>query len=338
VVKRLTPGRVLTTGLVLLGLVLAILYLAPSSNYIFLPDPAHPVAPLVSVPGHPRPRTPGKVYYVDVVVRKATLLEQLFPGIRDGATLHSVKSVNQGLSDNQLERLNTALMQESQTTAAAVAERAFGLAGVRRPPGVVVVALEPGAPAARKLRRNDVIRAVDRKPVRTLIDLARFVGAHRPGDRVTLTVRRARRMLSVPVQTIRSSDSPHRTIIGFQPGQLPIHLPVEVRIDARGVGGPSAGLAFALQVMQSLGRNVLRGHRVAATGEISLDGTVSPIGGVKQKTLGAREAKVDVFLVPAGDNAREARRYAGGLKVVPVHNFRQALRALATLPPAAEKA
>jgi PDZ domain-containing protein len=110
-------------------------------------------------------------------------------------------------------------------------------------------------------------------------------------------------------------------------------LPVPVQIDTGGVGGPSAGLAFTLDLMEELGRDVDRGLRIAATGTIEPDGCIGPIGGVKQKTIGARKTHVDVFLVPAGDNAREARRYADGLRVVPVQSFRQALRALATLRP-----
>jgi Lon-like protease len=108
---------------------------------------------------------------------------------------------------------------------------------------------------------------------------------------------------------------------------------VSVTIDSQGIGGPSAGLAFALEILQDLGRNVAHGKKVAATGELALDGRVLPIGGVKQKTLGARRADVDVFLVPAGENAREARRYADGLRIIPVENVQQALRALATLGP-----
>jgi PDZ domain-containing protein len=107
---------------------------------------------------------------------------------------------------------------------------------------------------------------------------------------------------------------------------------VRVRIETGGVGGPSAGLAFALDVMEAFGRDVDRGYKVAATGELELDGTVAPIGAVKQKTIGAREADVDVFLVPAGSNAREARRYAKGLRILAVNSFPQALAALATLP------
>ncbi len=69
---------------------------------------------------------------------------------------------------------------------------------------------------------------------------------------------------------------------------------------------------------------------MAATGEIELDGDILPIGGVKQKVIGARRSGADVFLVPAGENAAEARRHAGDLPIIPVDNFRQALRALAT--------
>jgi len=85
-------------------------------------------------------------------------------------------------------------------------------------------------------------------------------------------------------------------------------------------------------VLQELGTNVDRGLKVVATGEMELDGTVGPIGGVKQKTYGARKAGADVFLVPAGDNATEARRYAGNLRIIPVVSFQQALSALRTLP------
>jgi PDZ domain-containing protein len=110
-----------------------------------------------------------------------------------------------------------------------------------------------------------------------------------------------------------------------------LRLPVRVSIDAGNVTGPSAGLAFALDVVQELGKNVDHGHKVAATGELSLDGSVHEIGGIKQKTIGAREAGVDVFLVPTA-NAADARKYAHGLRIIPVKNFQQALHALATLP------
>ena len=136
--------------------------------------------------------------------------------------------------------------------------------------------------------------------------------------------------------TEAAAGNSKQAILGiFASDNLQVRLPVQVTIDSQGIGGPSAGLAFALEILQELGRNVARGHKIAATGELGLDGRVLPIGGVKQKTLGARRAHVDAFLVPAGDNAREARRYADGLRIIPVENVQQALRVLATLAPKA---
>ena len=85
-------------------------------------------------------------------------------------------------------------------------------------------------------------------------------------------------------------------------------------------------------MLQQLGRNVDHGHKIAATGEIYLNGQVGAIGGIKQKTIGARESGVEAFLVPTA-NAATARKYADGLRIIPVKNFQQALHALATLPP-----
>ena len=79
-----------------------------------------------------------------------------------------------------------------------------------------------------------------------------------------------------------------------------------------------------------LGRDVTKGCQVAATGELALDGSVLPVGGLKQKTIGARRTGVDVFLVPAGENAEEARNHAEDLRVIPVESFQQALQRLAT--------
>ncbi len=111
-----------------------------------------------------------------------------------------------------------------------------------------------------------------------------------------------------------------------------ISLPFPVRITTGDIGGPSAGLAFALEVLDKLGRDVDRGYKVAATGELFLDGSVGPIGGVRQKIFGARESHVDIFLVPAGENAAVARANAGHVRVIAVESFQQALRALAALP------
>jgi Lon-like protease len=134
-----------------------------------------------------------------------------------------------------------------------------------------------------------------------------------------------------------TSGSQGRPMIGVIVSQAAdIKLPVLVKIDTDNVGGPSAGLAFALDLLEELGRDVDGGNRIAVTGALELDGTVGEVGGLKQKTIGVERAGIKVFLVPAGDNAAEARRYADGVRIVPVTSFQQALRTLATLAPASQ--
>jgi PDZ domain-containing protein len=337
---HVTPVRLAAVGLVLLALVAGVLLLAPSSNtYIFLPDKAHPVDPLLTVQGGRSPKDGGGIYYVDVLVRKATWMERLFPSIREGATLVPRQALNPpGVSDAGRRQGNLREMTRSQSIAAAVALRALDYKVDATPAGALVEGIFPGTPAVGRLQPTDVIVSVDGTRVRTPGDLRRLVSAKSPGSQVRLGVQRGSELVQVMLRTAADPRRPRRSIIGVAAGQQAnIKLPLKVRIDAGDVGGPSAGLAFALDILEELGRDVDHGHKIAVTGEIELDGTVVPIGGVEQKVIGARRTGVDTFVVPAGDNAAEARRYAGGLRVIPVRNFQQALRALATLPPATKE-
>jgi Lon-like protease len=330
--KIFTPRRLLATGGVLLAITL-VLWILPAGDYIFLPDPAHPVAPLVEVQGGKDPKGPGGVYFVDVIVRKASLLERLFGGLHEGADLQPPQNVvPPGVNDSQRRQLDLTEMRRSQQVAAAVALRALGKKVVAQPTGAIVTAVQRGLPAAGKLRPTDVIVAVDGKRVRSPVDIYDAMQKHKPGDVARFTIRRGDGERVYALKTVRAGNGSSRAIVGIllEP-DFDIRLPLNVRIDAGNVGGPSAGLAFALDVMEELGRDVDRGHKIAATGEIFVNGAVGPIGGVKQKTIGARQAGVDAFLVPAGENAREARKYAKGLRIIPVKTFPQALRALATL-------
>ena len=326
-----TPGRILGLGVVLFAVALA-LYVYPSNEYIFLPDTAHPVAPLVTVPGGHAPAK-GGVYFVDVVVRRATILEKLFGGLHEGADLYPASAINPpGVDDAQRRRIDLQDMRHSQQVAAAVALRAAGKRVVARSVGALVDQVADGAPAAGKLEPSDVITAIDGKPVHGLIDVRTIMSARKVGEQVSFTVRRDKQTLVERMRTVARPGHPKQAIVGVAlESALDIKLPIAVRINAGNVGGPSAGLAFTLEVYEELGHDVLHGHKIAATGEINPDGSVGPIGGIKQKTIGARRAGVDAFLVPAGENAREAKQGAHGLRIIPVESFPQALHALATL-------
>jgi PDZ domain-containing protein len=329
-----SAGRLFLAGLLLLVVAAAALWLIPSDDYIFLPDQAKAVAPLVDVQGERPPRGPGGIYLVDVLVRRANLLERLAPRIREGSTLVPESAVDPpGTSQSQRRRADLQAMARSQDIGAAVALRKLGYRVRAAPTGVLVVAVIDGAPAVGKLRSGDVIVAIDGRRVRSQNELRRRLGRVRPGKTVTLSVRNGSDLRNVSIRTAADPDDPTRAVLGIVIEQAAtVKLPIRVKINAGEIGGPSAGLAFGLDVMEELGRDVDRGYKVAATGELELDGTVIPIGGVKQKTIGARQSGVEVFVVPAGENAAEARRYAGDMRVIPVRTFGQTLRRLATLP------
>jgi Lon-like protease len=333
--RALTPARVAAAVLVLVAIA-AGLFLLPSDDYLLLPDRARAVGPLVEVQGEKPSRDGGGIYFVAVDVRKASLFESLFPGVHEGSTLVPKEQLlPPGVNEKARREGELRSMARSQQVAAAVALRRLGYDVKTQDVGVLVDALVARSPAVGRLRPNDVIVAVDGKPVRTRSDLLRFVGAHSPREQVRLGVRRGSTRDTITLRTAADPDDPKRAVIGvFVEQAASIKLPLKVKIDLGNVGGPSAGLAFALDVMEELGRDVDGGHKIAATGEIELDGTVAPVGGVKQKTIAVRRSGIRVFLVPAGDNAREARKHAGGLRIVPVKNFQQALQSLATLTPA----
>ena len=330
----MTPGRIAGTGALLLVIVVLILWLAPAGGYdLQLVDPAHPVAPLLHVKGEHRAHGRGAIYFVDVRERPARLIERLLPWTRaDGSSLVHSPDVSSSVE----RRIGEVQMADSQKIAPYVALKLLGYKVSARVGGVSVLLVERNAPAARVLKPNDLILAADGRRVRTIVDLHGALAGKRPGDRVTLRYRRGATVRTATLGTVSDPVDHKRAIVGISAlDDLEVNLPVPVRINAGSIGGPSAGLAFALDIFQELGHDVAHGRRVAATGELALNGDVEPIGGVKQKTLGARRAGVDVFLVPAGENAKEARQYADGLRIIPVETFQQALRKLATIGPKA---
>ena len=334
---RRLVGRGLAIAAIAVPLALFVLWRLPTSDFLFLPNNAQPLAGLVSVEGSHPATTKGGIYYLDVTERQATWLERLLPFTRPDASslVPSRDVVPSGISFDAQHKQELRDMNRSQQIAAAVALRRAGLKVVARPTGVLVEGIFTNVPAAKVLQAGDVIIGVNGHIVLSRPELRAALASHSPGDAVSLRILRGGKALLVSVKTIADPQEPKRPLIGvYRASQAAaITLPLKVHIDLGGVGGPSAGLPFALDVLELLGTDVTHGYKIAATGELDLDGSVSPIGGVKQKAVGARRAGVEVLLVPAGENAVEARRYAGGLRVIPVESFQQALRQLATLPP-----
>jgi hypothetical protein len=154
VLRLFTPVRLAVAGL-LVAAVVAVAWVYPTDSYIFLPNNAHPVAPLVKVEGGHNPRGPGGIYFVDVLVRKATVLERIWSGSTEGATLVPAQDVRPpGVSEGERRREELAEMKRSQSVAAAVALRELGYKVIAKPIGDRAGRARRRQARARRCRRR----------------------------------------------------------------------------------------------------------------------------------------------------------------------------------------
>lgn len=312
-----------------------------SGYYAVWPDTAHPAVSAVRVPGGTAPSAGSGFYFVDVHVLQANLLEQqYFSHFVSGADLIPVADeLVPGESETQRRHIDLQAMATSQQIAQAVAEHALGHKIGYRSLGLFVTDVAPHDPAAvAGVKAGDVLLDVNGIRVPTPTALTNATSGIRPGQTATYTFRNAGKK---QLRTVAAPGAGDRAIIGIGVGEAVriTHLPIHVHFSTRGIGGPSAGLAFTLEIYDSLsGRKLLHGRRIAVTGTIGLDGGVGEIGGVKQKTIGAIQAGADTFIVPAGQNYIDAKAAAGSrIRVIAVKSFTDALRVIRALPPIVKK-
>jgi len=160
------------------------------------------------------------------------------------------------------------------------------------------------------------------------------LASHSAGQTVVLDVERGDggSVVSVELELVESPAEPGRALIGVE-ADVRVEageVPVEVNIDSGSIGGPSAGLALTLGVIDLLTPGELTGERkVAATGTMSFDGSVGAIGEVDQKAVAAERAGVDLFLVPVPNLGEALEHVSGDMRVMGVETLHEALDALA---------
>ena len=226
-----------------------------------------------------------------------------------------------GQTQQQTQQQNTQEMTGSQRTATAAA-----LAELHIPYQVAVVQPERGYPAYGVLEAGDVITAVDGQPVTSQPGLTDLIAAHPAGSTLTLTIDRNGQRRPVRVATRQSGGHP---VIGVV---IQDRFPFTVRISVGDIGGPSAGLMFALGIIDKLsGLDLTGGKFVAGTGEITATGQVLAIGGIQQKMVGARNAGATIFLTPASNCADARGAVPAGLRLVKVSTLAQAVTELEAL-------
>lgn len=301
--------------------------------YSLAPGPAKDVEELVTVDGERTYPSAGSFFLttVSVSTRPVTLFEALEGWLDPSiAVVHRDVIIPRGVTDEQQDQFNVLDMEESKYAAVIAALHAVGF---DTPPvrGAQVIAVASGFPAAGILKPGDVIVVADGVAVRDPEGVVAQLTSKPIGAEHTFEVLRDRDRISVDLRTIKSpGEGTPRAVIGAALG-LAFRLPLNVNLDSQNIGGPSAGLAFALTIADVLiQEDLTRGHRVAVTGTIDINGSVGLVGGVEFKVRAAEHEGADVFLVPK-EEVDQARGAAKDIKVIGVSTLEEAIAALRML-------
>jgi Predicted secreted protein containing a PDZ domain len=230
-----------------------------------------------------------------------------------------------------LEQINQRNQQDFADSQASAEGAAFAYLGL--PTVAVVEGFAEGESAARGiLETGDTILAVAGVPVSTPQQIMDALAPTRPGQEITVTVRRGDdpQPKDLTVRLGGRADT-QQGVLGIYPGARPVDRE-EVSISLGDVGGPSAGLMFTLAIIDKLTPGEMtNGRFIAGTGTITSTGQVGRIEGIRYKMLAAREAGATAFLVPA-DNCEAARANAPeGLQLAKVSTLHEAVAAVEEL-------
>ena len=291
--------------------------------------------PLIQITGHRTYPVTGHLNMLTVSVMGGPSKPfNVFTALRAWLTPHEAVVPQEelfvpGQTQQQVVQQDTQQMTSSQQTATAAA---LCVLGIKFQVVDTVAVVAKGLPADGVLRRGDVITAVDGKPVTCKASAASLIRARSPGDPVTLTVARTagghRVIRRFHLTTAAVQGTP---VVGVKVAESYV-FPFNVRIKVGDIGGPSAGLMFALGIVDKLTPGNLTGGRfVAGTGEISADGTVSAIVGIQQKMAGARQAGATLFLTPAANCPDTSGAVPAGMRLVKVRNLAGTVSALHAL-------
>jgi PDZ domain-containing protein len=317
-------------------------------QFAIVPADAQPVEPRLTIDGPKTYDSHGQVLFVTVRSPELNLLDW-WVGRNNPAVdpksyndLYATETPQQQTSRGQRD------MRTAKENAEYVALHRLGFDAKLNPGDVIVdelVCLKASddgracvefAPSDALLNPGDKLVKVDSKPLAVVDDLTKILAGHKPGDQVKIDYLRDGKAGSGTVKLIAAPDDASRTIIGFIPSDTAtVSLPkdVKISIDTESIGGPSAGLAFTLTLIDQLSSgDLLGGKRVAVTGTINIRAEVGAIGGLTSKASAVLQSGAKYFLVPTAQGPQDianARKVVGNkVEIIPVATLEEAIAAL----------
>ena len=318
----------------LIALLIVLIGNMPLPYYVSRPGMAMELSHVIEVEnGH---EASGEFMLTTIRLGKANVFSYLMTIVHPYYLLEPEEAVRSDHESDEEYRVRQLYMMEtSQENALQVAFEHTGHHYVVKYHGIYVLTILEGSPADGILKPGDRIIAVDGRMVERAEDFTSYVQTRREGDTIELSVVRdeKERKESITLQMIPEIGKPGIGISLVEDKE--VTTDPEVTIDTEDIGGPSAGLMFALEIYNQLSDNdITKGYRIAGTGTISPEGEVGPIGGIGQKVVAAAEAGAEIFFAPnekgkAGSNYEQAVETARDIDtdmiIVPVDTFAEAL-------------
>ncbi|RDU38466.1 hypothetical protein DRW41_02565 [Neobacillus piezotolerans] len=310
--------------------------------YISKPGLAKELEPIISVEGGHKEE--GSFMLTTVRMGKANIYTYLLAKFGKYQEIYPIETIlRKGESEQDYNTKQLHLMESSKTNAIEAAYKKAGIPVEYRYKGVYVMSIVPGMPAEGKLETGDRLMTADGKNLKSMTELLTLLASKKAGESVELDYIRDGKKHHVKLPLKPFEELPEKAGIGIEPvDDREIIVSPKVKVKTDEIGGPSAGLMFALEIYNQLTEEDLtKGYQIAGTGTLS-DGIVGPIGGIEQKIVAADKAGAEYFFAPNEKGAKDSN-YRAAVKtgkdigtdmvIVPVDTFDDAVTYLEKLKP-----
>mgnify|MGYP001479433024 FL=1 len=275
----------------------------------------------------------GSLYQLTVRRDEANVLIYFWSLINDSYDLYPREVIlPDGVTPKELSEISIQNMRTSENVAIAVALKNVGYEISSKGDGVAVVGILDDSPVKDKLKKGDLLNSINNKDISSATEFISTLRTYSIGETVSIGLLREidgnKKTLTIETTLIEHVEYEGEPMVGFLATTVNerFDFPFEIDIKTGNVGGPSAGLMMALNVYNNLiPEDLTNSMIVAGTGTIEIDGSVGPVGGIKQKVIAAKKAGAELILVPVA-NFDEAKIFeTEETAVVAVDSFSEAL-------------
>lgn len=335
----MSKRRLISTLLLITIIFFSATYQLP--YYIYKPGNADALNPIVAVEnGY---ESEGEMHLVTVSGLQATPLQYIMAKLMKYNEILPLEEVKpKGISDEDYMHAQLQMMESSQQSSVVVAYQAAGKEIEILYNGVYVMSVVEGMPAESKLKVGDRITGIDEEVIKEADDLISYIETKKANDTVRLKINRDDRTLTEDITLKSFADTKDKIGLGIQlVTDRTIEVTPEVHFSSGKIGGPSAGLMFALEIYDQLTEHDLtKGHQIIGTGALDYNGNVERIGGIDKKVIAADKAGCEIFFAPFENGATDsnyelakktANEINSKMKIVPVDTFAEAVTFLEEL-------